>query len=107
MAPIKSVSTRQGHFQVWADPSTDKATTSIPLDIAIAAHELHHGGVVPGSEAQITAWLFLPDGGDPTDLLLELAVLDGGDNLRNYRFGVMREVGPVTRRSGTSSLRRN
>jgi len=106
LAPIRSVSTRQGHFQVWADPSTDKATTSIPLDIAVAPHELQHGGVAPGSEAQITAWLFLP-GGDPTDLLLELAVLDGGDNLRNYRFGVTREVSPATRRPARASPRRH
>ena len=106
MAPIRSVSTRQGNFQVWSDPSTDKATTSIPLDIAIAAHELQHGGVVPGSEAQITAWLFLPDDSDPTELLLELALFDGSDNLRSYRFGVMREVGPVTRRAARSSPRR-
>ena len=107
MAPIRSVSTRQGSFQVWSDPATDKATTSIPLDIAIAAHELQHGGVVPGSEAQITAWLFLPDGGDPTELLLELAVFDGSDNLRSFQFGVMREVGPVTRRQASPSRRRS
>jgi hypothetical protein len=62
--------------------------------------------VAPGSEAQITAWLFLP-GGDPTDLLLELAVLDGGDNLRNYRFGVTREVGPATHRPARASPRRH
>ena len=103
LAPIRSVSTRRGHFQVWADPSTDKATTSIPLDIAITAHEQHHGGVAPRSEAQITAWLFLPEGIDPTELELELAVLDGGDHPRSYRFGVTREVGPATRRQAKSS----
>jgi hypothetical protein len=91
---------------VWSDPNTDKATTSIPLDIAIAPHELRHGGVVPNSEAQITAWLFLPDGSDPTELLLELAVFDGSDNLRSYRFGVTREIGPVTRRLARSQPRR-
>jgi hypothetical protein len=98
MAPIKSVSTRKGHFQVWADPSTDKATISIPLDVAIGAHEARHGGVLPGSEAQITAWLFMPEDRDPTELALELAVYDGGDNLRCYRFGVLRETLPATHR---------
>jgi hypothetical protein len=107
MAPIRSVSTRQGNFQVWSDPTTDRATTSIPLDIPIAAHEeLRHGGVVPGSDAQITAWLFLPDGRDSTELLLELAVYDGSDNLRCYRFGVMGEVGPATPRPVSPMLRR-
>jgi len=101
MSPIQSVSTRRGDFQVWSDPTTDKPKTSIPLDIAIAAHEEHHGGVAPRSEAHITAWLFLPDGSDPTELLLELALFDGGDNLRAYRFGVMREVGLVTRKRGS------
>jgi hypothetical protein len=106
MAPIKSVSTRKGDFQVWSDPTTDKPKTGIPLDIAIAAHEEHRGGVAPRSEAHITAWLFLPGGSDPTELKLELAVLDGGDHLRAYRFGVMREVGLVTHRQAKSSPRR-
>jgi hypothetical protein len=107
MSPIQSVSTRQGDFQVWSDPTTDRAKTSIPLDIAIAAHEEHRGGVVPRSEAQISVRLFLADGTDPTELELELALFDGGENLRAYRFGVMREVGPVTYRQVKSSPRRN
>ena len=63
MSPIQSVSTRKGDFQVWSDPATDKPKISIPLDLAIAAHEQHQGGVAPRSEAHITAWLFLPGGG--------------------------------------------
>jgi hypothetical protein len=50
--------------------------------------------------------LFLPDGSDPTELELELALFDGGDNLRSYRFGVMREVSRVTHRQAKSSPRR-
>src|ERR1700752_3703090 len=57
MSPIQSVSTRKGDFQVWSDPTTDKPKASIPLDLAIAAHEQHHGGVAPRSEAHITARL--------------------------------------------------
>jgi hypothetical protein len=102
MSPIQSVSTRQGDFQVWSDPTTDRAKTSIPLDIAIAAHEQHQGGVALASEAQVTVWLFLPDGSDPTELELELGLFDGSENLRAYRFGVMREVGPATRRQAKS-----
>jgi hypothetical protein len=107
MSPIQSVSTRQGDFQVWSDPTTDRPKSSLPLDIAIAAHEEHQGGVAPRSEAHITAWLFLPDNSDPTELELELAVLDGGDHLRAYRFGVMREVSLVTHRLTKSPPRRN
>jgi hypothetical protein len=107
MSPIQSVSTRKGDFQVWSDPATDKPKTSIPLDLAVAAHEQHHGGVAPRSEAHITAWLFLPDGTDPIDLELELGVLDGGDHLRSYRFGVMREAGPATRGQTKPSPPRN
>lgn len=106
MSPIQSVSTRKGDFQVWSDPATDKPKISIPLDLVIAAHE-QHGGVAPRSEAHITAWLFLPDGGDPTELELELAVLDGGDHLRAYRFGVMREVGLASQRQARSTPRRS
>lgn len=88
MAPIRSVSTRQGSFQVWSDPGTDKPTTSIPLDVAIAANEVRHGGVVQGSEVQITAWLFLPGDSEPSEVTLELAVFDREENLRCYRFDV-------------------
>ena len=91
MAPIQSVSTLKGDFQVWSDPTTDKPKTSIPLDVAIAEHEEHHGGFAPRSEAHITAWLFLPD---------------GGDHLLAYRFGVMRQVSLVTQRQVKSSPRR-
>jgi hypothetical protein len=105
MDPIVSVSTRKGNFQVWSDPATDKAKTSIPLDMAIAAHEIDHGGVAPGSEVQITAWLFLPEDSDPLDLLLELALFDGGDNLRSYRFGVLRETSAATQKQATGRHR--
>lgn len=105
MDPIVSVATRKGNFQVWSDPATDKAKTSIPLDVAIAAHEMHHGGVAPGSAVQITAWLFLPNDSDPLDLLLELALFDRGDNLRCYRFGVLRETSAVTQKQATGRHR--
>ena len=39
MAPIKQVSTRKGEFQVWSHPTTDKATTSIRLDLHLGPHE--------------------------------------------------------------------
>lgn len=99
MAPITTVGTKQGNFQVWSDPATDKATTSIPLDVAIAPNEEQQSGVVPDSaEARITAWLFMPEDQDPSELTLELALFDRGENLRCLRFGVVREPGPVTHR---------
>lgn len=98
MAPIKEERTRQGDFQVWSDPATDKATTRIPLDLAIAPHEGPHGGVFPGSaEAEITAWVFMPEDKDPSELMLELSLFDREETLRCLRFGVVREPGPVRR----------
>jgi len=90
MSPIRSVSTRQGNFQVWSDPTSDRPTTSIPLDVAIAAHEARHGGVAPGAEVQITAWVFLPKDSDPAELTLELDLFDREENLRCYRFDAPR-----------------
>jgi hypothetical protein len=89
MAPIQQVSTREGDFQVWADPATDKARTSIPLDIALRPNDTGGGGrVLPAKDAQLTAWLFLPVGADPSELVLELMLVDGSDHLRAYRFSV-------------------
>jgi hypothetical protein len=91
MAPIKSVSTRKGDFQVWSHPTTDKAKTSIPLDLTLGPHEARAGTVSRASEAHVTAWLFLPEDCDPADLTLELTVFDGSDNLRCHRFNAVRE----------------
>jgi len=88
MAPITSVSTRQGNFQVWSDPETDSPERSIPLHLDIAPHEGRHGSSTPGAEAQATAWLFLPKTRDISELELELACVDRARNLRRFRFGV-------------------
>lgn len=88
MAPITSVSTRKGDFQVWSDPSTDSPRTSIPLHLEIGPHEQRHGIAAPGVEAHATAWLFLPEGREISELALELAFVDGAKNLRRFRFGV-------------------
>jgi hypothetical protein len=96
MAPIKQVSTRKGEFQVWSHPTTDKATTSIPLDLTLGPHEAHSGSVARASEGQVTAWLFLSGDSDPGDVSLELAVLDGAGHLRHYRFSAHHE--PAARR---------
>jgi hypothetical protein len=53
MAPIKSVSTRKGELQVWSDPTTDKAKTSIPLDLTLGPHEARAGTVSPASEVHV------------------------------------------------------
>jgi hypothetical protein len=91
MAPIKQVSTRQGEFQVWSDPASDKARTSIPLDLALGPNEARAGAVARAPEAHTTAWLFFPEQFDPAELVLELAFLDGSDHLRSYRFNVTPE----------------
>lgn len=90
LAPIKQVSTRKGEFQVWSHPSTDKATPSIPLDLALGPHEAHSGTVARAAGGQVTAWLFLPEDSDPAGVTLELAVLDGAGHLRRHRFDATR-----------------
>ncbi|HMK41365.1 MAG TPA: hypothetical protein VK451_07370 [Methyloceanibacter sp.] len=88
MAPITSVSTPKGDFQVWSDPSTDNRRTSISLHFEIGPHEERHGFAAQGVEAHATAWLFLPEGREISELALELAFVDRAKNLRRFRFGV-------------------
>ena len=90
MAPIKSVSTRKGDFQVWSHPGTDKATTSIPLDLVLGPHEAS-SSVSRNAEGQVTAWLFLPEETNPLAVTVELAVLDRAGPLRRYRVTARRE----------------
>ena len=90
MAPIKSVSTREGDFQVWSHPSTDKATTSIPLDLALGPHEAA-SSVSRDAKGQVTAWLFLPEETNPLAVTVELVVLDRAGHLRRYRVTARRE----------------
>ena len=91
MAPSKSVSTRKDDFQVWSHPTTDKAKTSILLDLTLGPHEARAGTVSRASEGHVTTWLFLPENCDPVDLTLEFTLFDGSDNLRCHRFSVVRE----------------
>jgi hypothetical protein len=91
MAPIKQVSTREGEFQVWSHPTTDKATVSIQLELALGPHDAHAGTVSRAAQGQVTAWLFLPGDKSLDDVALELAMLDHGDHLRRYRFTLSRE----------------
>jgi hypothetical protein len=103
MAPIQQVSTREGDFQVWSDPTTDKARISIPLDIALGPNDTGGGGrVLPAKDAQLTAWLFLPAGAHPSELVLELTLVDGSDHLRAYRFSVAPDPENVSKHDETS-----
>lgn len=90
LAPIKQVSTRQGEFQVWSHPSTDKATSSIPLDLMLGPYQAESNSVSRASEGQVTAWLLLPETSDPAAVVLELALLDGAGHLRRYTFTARR-----------------
>jgi hypothetical protein len=90
MAPIKQVSTRKGEFQVWSHPTTDKATTSIPLDLHLGPHGAP-AGTARASQEQVTAWLFLPADLNPLDVTLELVVLDRAGPHRRYRVTARRE----------------
>jgi hypothetical protein len=88
MAPITSVSTRDGDFQVWSDPSTESPKTSIPLHLEVGPREERHGIVTQFAEAQATAWLFLPETQDVSQATLELSFVDRARNPRRVRFGV-------------------
>jgi len=92
MAPVKQMSTREGEFQVWTHPTTDKATASIPLDLALGPHRAAEGTASRASGAHLTAWLFLPGDGDLPEVTLELATLDGAGHLRRHRFAARREA---------------
>ncbi|MCJ7599618.1 MAG: hypothetical protein MUO41_13560 [Methyloceanibacter sp.] len=89
MAPISSVSTNEGDFQVWSDPSNDKRSKSIPLDIAIGSRERSGGGAV--ADVRIIVWIFLPDKAEPAELVLELTLSDAEEKLRRYRLVARRE----------------
>ncbi|HLC07993.1 MAG TPA: hypothetical protein VJK06_01770 [Methyloceanibacter sp.] len=84
MAPISSHSTNEGDFQVWSDPSKDKRSTSIPLDIAIESRQ-------GNSEARIIVWIFLPERAEAAELVLELTMSDAEEKLRRYRLVARRE----------------
>jgi hypothetical protein len=91
MAPIKQVSTREGEFQVWSHPTTDKATTSIALNLHLGPHKAGAGTVMRASQEQLTAWLFLPEDLEPSEVTLELAVLDHAGALRRRRATAKRQ----------------
>lgn len=90
MAPVKRVSTREGDFQVWAHPSTDKASASIPLALALGPQEVQRGGIQHASEGHIAVWLFFTGGGDRAVVVLELSLRDRAGHLRRYRFSARR-----------------
>ena len=79
MAPISSVSTNEGDFQVWSDPSNDKRSTSIPLDIALDSR-------LGNDEARLIVWIFLPEKAAAAELVLELTLSDEEEKLRRYRL---------------------
>ena len=85
MAPISSVSTKEGDFQVWSDPSNDKRSTSIPLDIALDSR-------LGNDEARIIVWIFLPEKAEAAELVLELTLSDAEEKLRRYRLVARRET---------------
>ena len=88
MAPITSVSTRKGRFQVWSDPNVDDPATSIPIHVEVGPHEGRLGFAAPGAVAHSTARLYLRDGRNVADLTLELSLVDRARNIRRFKFGV-------------------
>jgi hypothetical protein len=85
MAPITSVSTREGDFQVWSDPHADRTSIAIPLQIIVPPREARGDGSALGSETKAAIWVFLPERANPAELVFELSMRDGRDKLRRYR----------------------
>jgi len=85
MAPITSVSTKDGDFQIWSDPVTDRPAKTIPLDFVVGAREAPKGVASLAFEAHPTAWLFVPGNKPPAEVELELSLRDGEGKLYRYR----------------------
>jgi hypothetical protein len=85
MAPIGSLSTDDGDFQVWSDPANDRRSTSIPLDIALDSR-------LGTDEARLIVWIFLPEKAEAAELVLELTMSDAEEKLRRYRLVARRET---------------
>jgi hypothetical protein len=85
MAPVSSLSTDDGDFQVWSDPSNDKRSTSIPLDITLDSR-------LGNNEARLLVWIFLPEKAAAAELVLELTLSDEEEKLRRYRLVARRET---------------
>ncbi len=100
MAPISSVSTNEGDFQVWSDPSNDKRSTSIPLDIALDSR-------LGNDEARLIVWIFLPEKAAAAELVLELTLSDEEEKLRRYRLvaGARLKLIPKCRLFGRSFVK--
>jgi hypothetical protein len=81
-----SVSTGEGHYQVWSDRTKDSPRTTIPSDMIVESAE-----ATADSESQATAWLLLPKKSDAARLKLELTLLDGHDKPHRYQFTVSRD----------------
>lgn len=84
LAPINSVSTEQGDFQVWSDPAIDRPTKTIPLHVMIGPHQDREGAAAVDCQSQIAAWLFLPK--PRGTLTLELSLAGPDERLRRYRL---------------------
>lgn len=88
MSPIKQVSTRDGDFQVWADPDGDAPSAKIPADLVLGPWQPASGVLSLSAEGNIAAWLFLPKEKDLARLMLELCWREEGGRLRRSSFGV-------------------
>lgn len=86
LAPISSVSLKEGDFQIWADPETDKPVRTIALDFVIGPHGTAPGAETFAAEAHPTAWLFLTGKKPAGDVLLELTLRDGQGRLYRYEL---------------------
>ena len=87
MAPITSVRTRDGDFQVWSDPASIAAPRPFPS--TWLSDRTRVGS--PFATADTAVWLFLPKQRELARLTLELAMRAGGKRLRRYRFNVTLE----------------
>jgi hypothetical protein len=86
LAPIKSLSTKEGDFQIWSDPETDKPAKTIALDFVLGPHQMPQGTTALASEAHPAAWLFCKSRKPPAEIRLELTLRDGEGKLYRYEI---------------------
>jgi hypothetical protein len=91
LAPVTSVSTKEGDFQVWSDPASDRPATTIPLDTMIRPYQARQE-VAPNCQSQISAWLFVPKIRANGRVTLELTLVGPDERSYRHRFSPKHEV---------------
>lgn len=88
LAPVSTIQTKQGAFQVWTDPSQHKPAAEIFLDVSVEPRETGDSIAAAVYAVRLTAWLFLPENSTTGRTSLELVLLDRRKRAHRYRLAV-------------------